>query len=982
MKLFFLCVPALLLLGAPTMEAGMNQSVPESVYEGELVRYPGPWAFQIPRAHIILVSDRELVTLAEDPDALLNLSLGHKARESSLRQICETAQSRGQRTLIIAFDHFFSQYRPGQDEPRELTPDMDEYVEKIAAIGKFAEGYGLGLELSLLSPLEIGPAYSEKTGESGRWVHYRKGLRDPDTGAYSVQLWRQKKWANNKGVIEIEDAGVRVFAFREQAVWGTPYRVVDPDDIIEISDTAKVEVFDNIRTGTGQRIRVHGEGKTDVGPLDRVLVVQQYRTSEMDYFSENALPYLKELLDKYIDAGVKLNAFYSDEMHIQQDWGYFSHHDHGQFAMRYVSDGLARRFADLYGEQYRDFDRYLVYFAYGQEDFSNDVDAAERVQHVFSETPEAVHETALFRSRYYRLLQDGVVDLFLAARRYAEERTGHLIHTRAHATWAESPTIDRWRERRENGNARKYEYTPDFVWSNTVHQAAAACHDYFKWGEYLTGTGNDHPEGGWLDRDYYGLALACSTGIINEIPYSYCAHWGHPREVSERRNAVRSVYGTDGWPHFLLLEEMQHRDVDVLMLYPLDLVSVEERFGSWMTQYGYANLITQDKLLEMGDVQDGAIELGGRRFTTITTQFEPFPSENLLNMMQEMAKGGGRVIWSGPPPLLSREGKPVLQRWEDLFGVEYTPRVDFGAAAPGRRIEFEGPFAGVEPQIILSDFLVDRIYPVTPRNEIDVVARSGKHVIGAYRSLRGGGSLTFLGYRPRDDQSGSLGYETRNWFEVLCALEAYPPTGTFPDINDNTEYLSRTTDYLFCRFPNGTVAVAPHLKDLEENWPGGFAREPEEDEEIVARLDLPSDRIHLEEFRVNGHSVTFDGRKGMAFRLDDENRLIAFAGAHTDGIAIDGKRWDLDAFEFGLLAWGPVPEERRVEGGAVMMLMANGAGTLRIPAGHLPENLRLVAEGPTPGSRGEAVAFTREGEDLIVEIEGKVSGRWIYLVLE
>jgi ATP-dependent Clp protease ATP-binding subunit ClpC len=35
------------------------------------------------------------------------------------------------------------------------------------------------------------------------------------------------------------------------------------------------------------------------------------------------------------------------------------------------------------------------------------------------------------------------------------------------------------------------------------------------------------------------------------------------------------------------------------MFYPLDLVSVDERFGSWMTQYGYANYLTTAKLLQM-----------------------------------------------------------------------------------------------------------------------------------------------------------------------------------------------------------------------------------------------------------------------------------------------------------------------------------------------------------------------------------------------
>ena len=65
-----------------------------------------------------------------------------------------------------------------------------------------------------------------------------------------------------------------------------------------------------------------------------------------------------------------------------------------------------------------------------------------------------------------------------------------------------------------------------------MHQAASACSDYFKWGDFLTGNGNDHAEGGWLDRNYFALALGCSTGILNEVPYSYAAHWGMPGPIS------------------------------------------------------------------------------------------------------------------------------------------------------------------------------------------------------------------------------------------------------------------------------------------------------------------------------------------------------------------------------------------------------------------------------------------------------------------
>jgi hypothetical protein len=956
--------------------------VPENLYQGELVSFPGAWAFQIHRPHVILVTDEELEILATDPERELNMALGFEPRMTSLRKICEQAQAHGQRTLIVAFDHFFSQYRPGQEgKPRRLTPDMDEYIQHIAAIGKFAEGYGLGLELSLLSPLEIGPAYRNATGESGVWMHYRKGLRDPQTGAFSVQLWRQLRWSNNKGPVDLEDAGVRVFAFREHGIGGTPYRGVDPGAIREITDVAQVDVWPEERRAgdyRAQRIRVHGEGHIDLEGLNRVLVVQQYRTPELDYFSDQALPFLNGLVDKYADAGVRLNGLYSDEMHIQQDWGYFSHHDHGQFALRYVSPGLAARFASQYGEQYRDFAKYLVYFCYGQEDFANDLTATQGIMHTWGDSPQAIHEAALFRTRYYHLLQNGVVDLFVAAKRHAEERMGHKLESRAHATWAESPTIDKWEVGPDRLQRNQYEYTSNFVWSATVHQAASACYDYFKWGDFLTGNGNDHAEGGWLDRNYVGLMLACSTGIINEVPYSYGAHWGMPHEVHVRRTALQNAYGAGGSPLFGLVQDMEHRDVDVMMLYPLDLVSVEERFGSWMTQYGYANQITQAKLVELAEVRDGALAIGGRRFTTLATMFEPFPSEKLLDLMRAFAEHGGRLIWSGPPPLLTLEGGDARSRWSELFGVDYEPMRGNGWLVPGRQVTFDGLLKDVAPQTILTDLLPDRIYPVTPRGDVETVARVHRHIVGTHRAL-GNGTATYLGYRPRDDQSQSLGHDVRNWFEVLDALGAYPATGAFPNGNDNTEYLSRTGDVLACRFPNGAVAIAPHLRTYEENWPGGFSRKPEEDTTIMEAHPPPSDALTLNQFQVNGHTVTYSGRNALVFRVDDEKRLIAFTGENTNQITIDDAAVTFADAPLGQIAWGPVHPSRQVDGGAVMQIIVHGAGTIRIPAPNVPASFELVAQGATPGSRGHTIPATLE--DGMLEFNAdSARGRWLFVV--
>ena len=342
-------------------------------------------------------------------------------------------------------------------------------------------------------------------------------------------------------------------------------------------------------------------------------------------------------------------------MHIQGDWVYFKHHDDGEFTVRYVSDSLARRY-ELYGAEYSDFARYLVYFTYGQEDTASDLSAKEGVMHVFGSSPEDIRRTALFRARYYHLLQNGVVDLFVAAKHYAERKMGHRLDARYHATWAQSPTIDFWETGRLNRHPGMYEYTSNFVWSNTVQQAATACYDYFKWGDFLTGNGNDYAEGGWLDRDYVGLAMAASTGSINQVPYAYAAHWGMPAEVNARRTALVSAYGASGPAMFGAVQNMEHRDISVLMLYPIDLVSVEERFGSWMTQYGYANFITAAKLLERGRVIDGGLEIAGRRYTTLVATFEPFPSQKLLDLMRDFGAHGGKLVWSGPPPYLLPKG--------------------------------------------------------------------------------------------------------------------------------------------------------------------------------------------------------------------------------------------------------------------------------------------------------------------------------------
>jgi hypothetical protein len=919
--------------------------------------FPGPWQFSLPKSWIILVSDQQLEDL-QDPDRQVDLSTSSTPNLTTLRKVCEGAKAQGARTIILAFDEFWSQYRKGQGgKSRQLLPDTESYLQRLAKISETLKGYGLGLELSLLSPLEIGRGYQEKTGESGRWVQYREGYRDPATGQFTASLWEQRRWTNNKGSISLKRTGVRLFAFHEERIGGTDFYHVDPAGIVELKANPEIEGDESAQPSTdARRLTIRGRGETQVGALERVLVVVSYATPEMDYFSPQARPFLEDLVRRYHTAGVPLNGLYADEMHIQQDWGYHSHHDEGQLTFRYLTPHLAARYAELYGAEFKDLEKYLVYFAYAQHGFLPSLEARAPAQHVLGRSAEEVQRTFLLRRRYYELLESTVVELFAGAKQVAEKAYGHELEARAHATWAESPTCDSWRTGSLPGAPRHYEYTPDFWWSNTVQQAASACDDYFAWNDFLTGGGNDHAEGGWSDRDYFGIALACSTGVLNRTPYAYAAAWGMPHEAGQRHQAICDAFGASASPWFQAMQDCQHRDTDVLMLYPLSLVACEERFGSWMAQYGYANYVTPRKLLQHGRVgADGRVEMAGRKFGTIAVLFEPLPPPGLLDLLGQFAEAGGKVIWSGPPPRVDLSGKSVLAQWQKLFGVKALQFKLEGHGAGGWQVSFSGRLGKVPPQGILTDFLVDYIYPVQPEAGSEVVARVGHDIVGLHRTVGTKGSATFLGFRPRDDQSASLGVEVRTWFELLHALGAYPSSKPDAETNDNPDVISRTTPYVACRFPNGVVSVAAHYRTHVEAWPGGFHRDAKQDQEALAKNPLPSAALELRNLRVHGHRVTYDGELAMAFRVDGGS-LTAFAGYKCRKVVIDGREFAFASVPMALAAWAPVLRERRIAGGAIMEMWVQGEADMSLPLPSGVNGGELYFQGARLGSFGDKVA--------------------------
>lgn len=244
-------------------------------------------------ATIILTSDQQLRDLM-DPDKKIDMSTGYTPVHLSLREVCEQGKKDGDKTLTIAFDEFFRQYRPQAGTDRELTPDMDEYILKIKFISDFAKKYGMGICLSLNTPLELGPAFKRQTGQSGRWVSYKAGLRNASDGTFSIPVWEQMFWTNNKGKFHVSLKGVKAYAFKQKTLGASHLIAVNPDDIHEISGV-KYEAGDTVDVLSAsssfgiknspddmyfpvRELRVFYDGPKQLEGYDRVLVILEYES--------------------------------------------------------------------------------------------------------------------------------------------------------------------------------------------------------------------------------------------------------------------------------------------------------------------------------------------------------------------------------------------------------------------------------------------------------------------------------------------------------------------------------------------------------------------------------------------------------------------------------------------------------------------------------------------------------------------------------
>jgi len=912
-----------------------------------------------PQGALIITSDEEMEQLERNP------AMKARAFGQGMVEIAESLKGIDDALVNVAYDFFF-----GGDQ-RRYFPTSPQCIRTFKKLHDVARERGVGFGASVLSPLDLGPAYRLEKGRGGQSHQFQEGMIRPD-GSYSVPLRIQRQWFHNKGPVSLQVNRLHAFAFREQRIEGTACYAVDPEEILDVSASAKLTVDETSfkKSGAGYAC-VNGtiSGKAiNVGDRDRILVVAVYDVGEMDYFHPDALPYLQEMLDTHRAAGIVYDSFYSDEMHIQFDWDLGTHFGPTEIDTRYITPGLVERYCALHGKRYADFEKYLVYFAFAQHGFLNHGSEPEMAQHVFGPGDADIYATWKFRRDYHRLLTDTVVDLFLAGKRYGEKIFGRKrIWTRAHATWQESPTCDHthaaWAP--EGTPHSRYDYTPSYEWSSSIRENISACYDYFRWGDFLTGMGNDHPEGGYIDRNYYGAALACSFGNFNEVPYSYWGHWGAPAPVSQRVADAAAVFGLGGhmW-NCGYVQNWEHRETPVLALYPLDLNHNEERYGSWMVQYGYCDYLTQEKLAEWGRVtSSGNLKVKSRQYPVLLVEYEPMVSRRLMRLIRQMISRGGTVVWTGPPAAIYREdGSDAGRDWISLFGISRMTPAARGLSAQDATITFTGPLADVPAYRILTNLLVDRIYPVEAGKGTEAAGHissgDAKKTIATLRQTASGGRLVYLGARPRDDQSGSTPDAPRTLFHLFRVLGAYSQDGTgWP------EYLSNTSELLACRFPNGAISVTHQYYKVQENWSGGFFRQQGEkfDESV-----LPPSHLSLRNWGPD--NIGYEGERVLTYRLSN-GKPVAFSGAGTCGISVGGREYRFSDVPVQI-TFTPLPKKQLMPSikQAWFVQVSGGSGDLKIRLPFaLPEGFQAIID-PKGNGRGPlvtvAAASTGEGTEL------------------
>jgi hypothetical protein len=272
---------------------------------------------------------------------------------------------------------------------------------------------------------------------------------------------------------------------------------------------------------------------------------------------------------------------------------------------------------------------------------------------------------------------------------------------------------------------------------------------------------------------------------------------------------------------------------------------------------------------------------------------------------------------------MSEEGGSIPEHFLNLFGIEKVTQSTNPRTAAGQHINFTGSLDGIAPMPVITDLLPDYIYPVGV-SDGEAVSYLGSETVASLKRYPTGGVALYCGFRPRDDQSVSLGYDVDTLFRLLERIGAYS--------EGSLEAKSRPTDakYVMNTFPNGAVAVANHYRTFDEAWDGQFFRDRDFDKLFLEGRVLPPLDITLDDEIMDGHIVTYSGRNLLIYNFTDGG-LSAYRGQGSNCIKIDGKEF-IFADRPVDINWGKIRDKYLCDGiSEVYILNCHTPASLTLP---------------------------------------------------
>jgi hypothetical protein len=355
--------------------------------------------------------------------------------------------------------------------------------------------------------------------------------------------------------------------------------------------------------------------------------------------------------------------------------------------------------------------------------------------------------------------------------------------------------------------------------------------------------------------------------------------------------------------------------------------------------------------------------------------FEPFVKKETLDLLSGFVRRGGKLVWMAAPAVMNEEtaGMDVQQTFLDLFGLRAVEPMSRPRSMAGKEVVFSGALAEIPPMRILTDFLPDYVYAVTP-GEAKPVAMVDGLTAGVLRQYPGAGeegAAAYFGFRLRDDQSGSTGDDVSALFDVLHALGAYGP--------GSLEARSRPKDarYVMNVFPNGTISAANHYRRFTEDWYGSFFRDEEKDRSLLEGRTLPPVDIILSEEELRGHRISYQGTDTLSFRIGKDGNLVGFSGAGCRGITIDGREYTF-ADKPVTLTWTLVePPLRNPLIHGLMIVKADIPCKLVLPDCLGTGTVRSGACSIDFYTPDLPVRVLRESSSIKITVDEELAGKWI-----